>query len=375
MRAGRSSPATAPRWCSASFGTDIDDGAPARSRLFARDRAASTTEAVDVHPSGVTWTNLGGPEYYDVSADGRYVVFDFVNPGLLRQPGLPRVHRRLLARPADRHHRAGQRRPQTAPPAETWTPTTPRSAPTDSGWCSPPRRPTSSPPPSAPTRTSSSATWPRTPPSSSARAPPAPPATTPRLDPAISADGTTVAFASAANNLDPDGPSSNDLFLRHLDTDTTEAVLPTGHTYQFTQAEPDLSADGTVVAFYTRTDLLGTGSQHQQHPDLHDRPHGRHDPHRAVPRLRERDRARPQRRRLVTSPTGPRARCRDGLPGVYVWDREADTTEVESVRSDGTAMQHPAVPELHVRRRSLRRLRDPGECLPRRRARTPRSTA
>ena len=49
-RAPPSSPATAPRWCSRSFGTDIDDGAPAMSRLFARNRATSTTTAVDLPP-------------------------------------------------------------------------------------------------------------------------------------------------------------------------------------------------------------------------------------------------------------------------------------------------------------------------------------
>lgn len=70
--------------------------------------------------------------------------------------------------------------------------------------------------------------------------------------PAINGDGRYVAFASEASNL-VNGDTNNltDVFVRDLDAGTTERVSVTGSSTQtnWSSNSPDLSADGTVVAF------------------------------------------------------------------------------------------------------------------------------
>ena len=109
-RAPRSSPTTAPRSCSASFGADIDDGAPARAR------------AVRARPGGLH--DRGGrpaagrrhlPRRTRIRARTTTSVrtaatssSTCMTPTTARTRR-PRVLRRLPPGPADRHHRAGQR--------------------------------------------------------------------------------------------------------------------------------------------------------------------------------------------------------------------------------------------------------------------------
>ncbi len=151
---------------------------------------------------------------------------------------------------------------RTGARAGTATPSTPRSAPTGNAWRSPRRRPTSSARPSARSRTSTCATTPRHAGTTElvSRSSAGEAGDNISQQASISANGDAVAFYSAANNLDPSGPSTNDIFLHHLDADTTEAVLPSAQTYPEQQSQPVPNADGTVVAFVTRYDMLGTGA-------------------------------------------------------------------------------------------------------------------
>jgi len=78
----------------------------------------------------------------------------------------------------------------------------------------------------------------------------------------LSADGTKVAFQSAATNLDDgDTDAFNDIYVKDLTTGTVTLastsdtdVKGNGHTYG-----SSLSADGTKVAFYSNASNLGEG--------------------------------------------------------------------------------------------------------------------
>lgn len=71
--------------------------------------------------------------------------------------------------------------------------------------------------------------------------------------PAISADGSTVAFASLATNLAPDGTATSNVYVRDLGAETTELVSRrsgnNGAPGQLSSNRPSISADGTRVAF------------------------------------------------------------------------------------------------------------------------------
>ena len=275
-----------------------------------------------------------------MSADGRYVVFGIHDTRRLRERKRPRLRRPLPPRPANQHHRAGQR-VDGRHRAGTSTPSTPRSAPTGNAWCSPRRRPTSS----ARTRGAIQNVYVRDyarhghhrarQPQLGGR---------PRRQHLPAGvhqrrRGRRRLLLRPPTTWTRAGPPSNDIFLHHLDTDTTEAVLPSGQTYPETQAQPVPNADGTVVAFVTRNDLLGTGASTREYADLHDRPRRRHDPRPRQPTTSwlETDPDISDDGRYVAyrteQPEGRRnRRC------LRVGPRGPDTTEVESVRSDGTAI-------------------------------------
>ena len=97
--------------------------------------------------------------------------------------------------------------------------------------------------------------------------------------PSISADGRFVAFQSAATNFVP-GDSNDEvlkIFVHDRDTNTFESVTPEGNDDSF---EPTISADGRFVAFRSRAFNLVDGD------------------------------------------------TRVGLSGIFVYDRETDTTEL-----------------------------------------------
>jgi Tol biopolymer transport system component len=80
-------------------------------------------------------------------------------------------------------------------------------------------------------------------------------------EPTISADGRTVAFVSQATNLAPaDGTGGADVFVRDLETGTTELVSVGSDGRQGDGSfigDASLSADGRYVAFQTPGSLAG----------------------------------------------------------------------------------------------------------------------
>jgi hypothetical protein len=81
-------------------------------------------------------------------------------------------------------------------------------------------------------------------------------------DPAISADGKSVAFVSAAGNLvTGDTNGTNDVFVRDLTANTTSRVSLTASNGQSTGSsfEPSISSDGRYVAFRSNGSDLVTG--------------------------------------------------------------------------------------------------------------------
>ncbi len=320
-----------------SFGTDIDEGAPERSRLFARDRATSTTTAVDLPPAGATFDGHDNTAFYDVSADGRYVVFDIVD-------GSSNCVNRNARDCLDLYRR------------DLLTGTTELVSVSTDG-ITPGNHDSVDPSISADGQrvafTSQATNLVGTPRAAIqnvyvrdfltdttelvSRSSAGEPGNNVSQQASISANGEAVAFYSSASNLDPSGPRANTLFLHHLDTDTTEAVVLSGQPFLEQQIQPALNADGTVVAFYTRSDLLETGASTAETRiytiDLAD------DSIRTTPvhdfELETDPDISDDGRYVAYRADLPKA---GGVAGVYVWDRETDATEVESVGSDGTAI-------------------------------------
>ena len=84
-------------------------------------------------------------------------------------------------------------------------------------------------------------------------------------DPAISADGSVVAFISQAANLHPDdGDGDQDAFVRDLDANTTTLIsrATNGEKGNGGADRPSISADGRIVAFASQSTNL--------HPDESD---------------------------------------------------------------------------------------------------------
>ncbi len=323
-----------------SFGSDVDVDGPTGAKLFLRDRSTSTTEAVDVPPAGVTFGNVGGPEQYDVSDDGRYVVFDHLQPGTCSNADL-------------RECREVYRRDLLLNTTELVSVATDGTTPANQDSFDP----------------EISADGERVVFSSYATdivadelpafsnvymrdfvtgvtevvsvSSDGAPASQESWDPTISADGRTVAFVSDATNLGSNPSTSADVFVRALDAGTTAAALP--GSYAFGSFQPTLSADGGAVAFGSRADVRGTGESTsrtrvyaidetntistptthafdgEQEPQLSD--DGRHVAYRT---------------------SGPQSQQGQG---VFVWDRATGATEVESVRSDGSFMQSQMGPQ------------------------------
>ncbi len=77
----------------------------------------------------------------------------------------------------------------------------------------------------------------------------------------VSADGSVVAFGSAASNLIPGGTSTFDIYVRDRDAGTTEliSVSTTGGSGSSTSMWPSVSADGSRVAFHSIANNLVSG--------------------------------------------------------------------------------------------------------------------
>ncbi len=325
-----------------SFGTDIDEGAPAMSQLFARNRATSTTTAVDLPPPGATFPNNRNTDWIDVSADGRYVVFgiqdndDCENENVrdcvdLYRRDLQTNTTDLVSVSTDGSTRANHDSVDPSISADGQRVAFTSQATDLVGTARSAIQNVYVRDYAAGTGTTELVS----------RSSAGEPGNNVSQQASISADGNAVAFYSSASNLDPSGPAGNDLFLHHLDTDATEAVVLSGQPFLEQQGQPALNADGTVVAFHTRSDLLETGASTDEtriytidlatdtvltapahdfvaetDPDISD--DGRYVAYR------------------TEQPKG-------GEPaGVYVWDREGGT-EVESVGSDGTPITTQAV--------------------------------
>ena len=89
--------------------------------------------------------------------------------------------------------------------------------------------------------------------------------------PSLSADGSSVAFASLAWNLDPADPTMDaiDIYVKDLSSGDITLVSTTanGEKSDGTSFDPSLSADGTTVAFYS--DGHQPGSVRQRHDPGH----------------------------------------------------------------------------------------------------------
>ncbi len=178
--------------------------------LYARDRATSTTTVVDVANDG-TPSDRGNLSDFDVSADGRYVVFtsdSTVFDPLAEQPCIIEVYDsdegEYDERPAP--CREVYRRDLFAGTTELVSVALAGAA---DGYSASPR---------------------------------------------ISGDGQTVAFSSAASNLvSGDVSDTWDIFVRHIDTDVTElvSVAQDGGFADAVSGGPDISANGTTVAFWS----------------------------------------------------------------------------------------------------------------------------
>lgn len=91
----------------------------------------------------------------------------------------------------------------------------------------------------------------------------------------ISADGTRVAFESAAPNLDPSSPGTGaEAYVRDLATATTTLVSradgPAGAVADSSSGDPHVSADGRHVAFRSEAGNLGSGARGTDHVYLRD---------------------------------------------------------------------------------------------------------
>lgn len=318
-----------------SIDVDVDEQAPAGVELYAHDRETMTTEAVDLLSDG-TALPPGSVWRHDVSEDGRYVAFEYHAVSCADEECSDIYRRDLLNDTTElvsvsTDGATAANGPSAYPQisgdgqrvvfsslATDLTGTTPVG------------------PENVFVRDLLTSTTEMANVSSDEE-----PDDGTALDPAISTDGETVAFHSSGSNLAPGSPSSNDLFLRHLDTDTTEAVLPGGRSYAFSQSQPALDADGGVVAFRTRTDLFGTGEDTDNTRiytiDLAD------DTFRTGPMNEFEVASEPMlsddgRFVAFRADNNPWTSPYPHPSGIYVWDREADTTELETVRSDGTAI-------------------------------------
>jgi uncharacterized repeat protein (TIGR01451 family) len=88
------------------------------------------------------------------------------------------------------------------------------------------------------------------------------------FSPAISADGTRVAFVSAASNLDPaDGDNSYDIYVKNLLTGDVALASrsDSGTKGNKPSTSPALSSNGTVVAFDSTSTNLDPGDADQTH--------------------------------------------------------------------------------------------------------------
>lgn len=97
-------------------------------------------------------------------------------------------------------------------------------------------------------------------------------------DPDISADGTTVAFWSEATNLvSGDTNAKDDVFVHDLATGTTERVSVASDGTQGTKGsdDPEINADGSIVAFKSSAANLVAGDTNSRNDIfVHDRASG-----------------------------------------------------------------------------------------------------
>lgn len=99
--------------------------------------------------------------------------------------------------------------------------------------------------------------------------------------PSISANGRIVAFVSHASDLIPDDPPGfgSDIYVRDLDAGVIERItlaLDGTSAPDGASSSPDLSADGSMIAFHSAASDLAAGDAQDNHDDIfvHDRATG-----------------------------------------------------------------------------------------------------
>src|SRR5262249_34050069 len=81
----------------------------------------------------------------------------------------------------------------------------------------------------------------------------------------INADGTRIAFASKADLTGSNSIGITDLYLRGAGKGITQITRTLHPAHSFS---PSISADGTRIAFTSRGDLTGTGSNSDSNPEI-----------------------------------------------------------------------------------------------------------
>ena len=97
--------------------------------------------------------------------------------------------------------------------------------------------------------------------------------------PSISADGTVIAFYSDADNLvDEDNNANGDIFVRDraLGTTTLISVTPDGVQANGLSVNPDVSADGQSIVFQSYASNMGSGLRAVGNIFVYSRQTGRH---------------------------------------------------------------------------------------------------
>jgi Tol biopolymer transport system component len=158
--------------------------------------------------------------------------------------------------------------------------------------------------------------------------------------PSLSADGRFVAFNSSATNLVP-GDTNNlpDVFVRDRQAGTTE-LESTGAGFDNANSlsgRPSISADGRFVVF--DSEVVSGPNQQSFHIWIHDRTLGTTEPvtHGFAPLSTSQDAAISADGRFVAFwSNGPNAPTGAVPTQVMVWDREHDTMETVSVDGNGT---------------------------------------
>lgn len=156
--------------------------------------------------------------------------------------------------------------------------------------------------------------------------------------PDISADGDSVAFWSNATNLAAFNPAPYaDIFVRDLGTGSTESVMSVPMSSE--SFDPSISGDGSVVSFITQEALVPADLNGSWDMYVVDRTTGDLASPSAGSSAYGSDRGQLSddgRFLVFRSGAGLLSGLTDGVSRVFVYDRASGVTTLESVRADGT---------------------------------------